>query len=328
MKKTKKISLTEISKPLQAELTAFNLHFKEALKSKVPLVDLVTKYLLRQKGKKIRPLLVMLSAQICGGINERSFRGATLVEMLHTATLIHDDVVDEAKERRGLPSINAVWKNKVAVLMGDYLLSRGLMLAVESEDFDFLRVITASVKRMSEGELRQIHKTRKLDIDEKSYFQIISDKTASLISTCCEIGARSATDDENKIKALVDYGENLGIAFQIKDDILDYKGKSKITGKPLGGDIKEKKITLPLIHALSLADEKERQSIIKKIKKSTRGNNLQDILNFVDKYEGIEFSYKVAEEYAGKAKEALSIFEPETRTSLELLTDFVLLRNK
>lgn len=328
MKKTKKISLTEISKPLQTELTAFNLHFKEALKSKVPLVDLVTKYLLRQKGKKIRPLLVMLSAQICGGINERSFRGATLVEMLHTATLIHDDVVDEAKERRGLPSINAVWKNKVAVLMGDYLLSRGLMLAVESEDFDFLRVITASVKRMSEGELRQIHKTRKLDIDEKSYFQIISDKTASLISTCCEIGARSATDDENKIKALVDYGENLGIAFQIKDDILDYKGKSKITGKPLGGDIKEKKITLPLIHALSLADEKERQSIIKKIKKSTRGNNLQDILNFVDKYEGIEFSYKVAEEYAGKAKEALSIFEPETRTSLELLTDFVLLRNK
>lgn len=313
---------------MQAELTAFNLHFKEALKSKVPLVDLVTKYLLRQKGKKIRPLLVMLSAQICGGINERSFRGATLVEMLHTATLIHDDVVDEAKERRGLPSINAVWKNKVAVLMGDYLLSRGLMLAVESEDFDFLRVITASVKRMSEGELRQIHKTRKLDIDEKSYFQIISDKTASLISTCCEIGARSATDDENKIKALVDYGENLGIAFQIKDDILDYKGKSKITGKPLGGDIKEKKITLPLIHALSLADEKERQSIIKKIKKSTRGNNLQDILNFVDKYEGIEFSYKVAEEYAGKAKEALSIFEPETRTSLELLTDFVLLRNK
>jgi octaprenyl-diphosphate synthase len=291
-------------------------------------VDLVAKYILRQKGKRIRPLLVMLSAKLCGGINERSFRGATLVEMLHTATLIHDDVVDEAKERRGLPSINAVWKNKVAVLMGDYLLSRGLMLAVENSDFDFLRVITASVKRMSEGELHQISRTRKLDIDEESYFKIISDKTASLLATCCEIGARSATDDARKIKALLDYGENLGIAFQIKDDILDYKGKSKITGKPLGGDIKEKKITLPLIHALSKADEKEKQKIIKKIKKSSKGNNLQDILDFVDKYDGINFSYTVAEKYVKKAKEALEIFDATSRENLEQLADFVLQRNK
>ncbi len=328
MRKTKKINLTEISKPLKTELGKFNKHFKIALKSNVPLVDLVTKYILKQKGKKIRPLLVMLSAKLCGGINERSFRGATLVEMLHTATLIHDDVVDEAKERRGLPSINAVWKNKVAVLMGDYLLSRGLMLAVENKDFDFLRVITASVKRMSEGELHQISRTRKLDIDEKSYFKIISDKTASLLATCCEIGARSATDDPQKIKALVDYGENLGIAFQIKDDILDYKGKSKITGKPLGGDIKEKKITLPLIHALSKADEKEKQKIIKKIKKSSKGNNLQDIVDFVDKYNGINFSNTVAEEYIRKAKKALEIFDAAGRETLEQLADFVLQRNK
>ncbi len=328
MKKTKKIKLSDITKELGTELNEFDKHFKKVLKSNVPLVDLVTKYIIRQKGKRIRPILVMLSAKISGGINERTFRGARLVEMLHTATLIHDDVVDEAKERRGLPSINAVWKNKVAVLMGDYLLSRGLMLAVEHNDFDFLRVITASVKRMSEGELHQINKTRKLDIDEKSYFEIISNKTASLISTCCEIGARSATASEEKIQALTSYGENLGIAFQIKDDILDYKGKSKITGKPLGGDIKEKKITLPLIHALSQADEKEKQKIIKKIKKSSKGNNLQDILDFVDKYGGIEFSYGVAENFIRKAKDSLNVFQHEERETLNLLADFVLQRNK
>jgi len=321
--------LTEISKPLKSELEEFNKHFRNAMKSDVPLVDLVVKYIWKQKGKKIRPLLVLYSSKIAGEINERSFRGATLVEMLHTATLIHDDVVDDAQQRRGFPSINAVWKNKVAVLMGDYLLSRGLMLSVENEDFDFLKTITASVRRMSEGELNQINKTKKLDIDKEAYFKIISDKTASLLSTCCEIGARSATEDEEKISALRDFGENLGIAFQIKDDILDYVGTSKITGKPKGGDIKEKKITLPLIHALSVAERRESEKIIAKIKKSTKRNNLQDILDFVEKHGGIEYSYSVAREYANKAKENLDVFENcEAKEMLLKLVDFVLLRNK
>lgn len=235
------IKLSEIIHPIEKELDLFTDKFKISLKSKVGLVDLVTKYILKQKGKKIRPVLVLLSAGLSGEISERTYRGAVLVEMLHTATLVHDDVVDAAETRRGLPSINAVWKNKVAVLIGDYLLSRGLMLAVDGNDFDFLRVVTDTVKRMSEGELLQISKTRKLDIDEETYFKIISDKTASLISTCCEIGARSSTSDENKITSLRNFGESLGIAFQIRDDILDYTGKSKIIGKPLGGDIKEKK---------------------------------------------------------------------------------------
>ena len=326
---SRKISLTEISKPLKSELEEFNKHFRNAMKSDVPLVDLVVKYIWKQKGKKIRPLLVLYSSKIAGEINERSFRGATLVEMLHTATLIHDDVVDDAQQRRGFPSINAVWKNKVAVLMGDYLLSRGLMLSVENEDFDFLKTITASVRRMSEGELNQINKTKKLDIDKEAYFKIISDKTASLLSTCCEIGARSATEDEEKISALRDFGENLGIAFQIKDDILDYVGTSKITGKPKGGDIKEKKITLPLIHALSVAEKRESEKIIAKIKKSTKRNNLQDILDFVEKHGGIEYSYSVAREYANKAKENLDVFENcEAKEMLLKLVDFVLLRNK
>lgn len=255
--------------PIQNDLAKFNDLFKQSLKSKVGIVDLVTKYILRQKGKKIRPLLVLLSSKVAGDVNDRSFRGATLVEMLHTATLVHDDVVDNAEKRRGLPSINAVWKNKVAVLMGDYLLSRGLTLAVEGNDFDFLGIITNTVKRMSEGELLQISKTRKLDIDEKTYFQIISDKTASLLSTCCEIGCASVSEDKKEIEALKMYGEYLGIAFQIKDDILDYVGTSKLIGKPLGADIKEK-ITLPLIHALSVADKKDSAKIIKTVKNGSK----------------------------------------------------------
>ncbi|MEK6552745.1 MAG: polyprenyl synthetase family protein, partial [Bacteroidota bacterium] len=243
-------SFAEITHPVEDELSKFSELFKHSLKSKVTLLELVTRYILKQKGKKIRPILVLLSSNLCGGISERSYRGATLVELLHTATLVHDDVVDNAETRRNFPSINAVWKNKIAVLMGDYLLARGLMLAVDGNDFDFLRVITNTVKRMSEGELLQISKTRKLDIDEETYFRIISDKTASLLSTCCEIGARASTDDEQKITALKGFGENLGIAFQIRDDILDFIGTKNIFGKPLGADIKEKKITLPLIYAL------------------------------------------------------------------------------
>ena len=260
------ISLSDISRPVKNDLDQFNQLFKKSLRSKVGLVDLVAKYILKQKGKKIRPILVLLSSKLAGRVDERALRGAILVELLHTATLVHDDVVDAAETRRGLPSINAIWKNKIAVLMGDYLLARGLMLAVESNDFDFLKVITNTVRRMSEGELLQISKTRKLDIDEETYFKIISDKTASLISTCFEVGALASTDDREKIEGLRQFGESLGTAFQIQDDILDFIGKKRIVGKPLGGDIKEKKLTLPIIHSLRAAPSSEASSILKIVK--------------------------------------------------------------
>ncbi len=321
-------SLSEITHLIESDLERFNGLFKQSMKSKVGLVDLVTRYILKQKGKKVRPVLVLLSSKLAGGISERSYRGAILVELLHTATLVHDDVVDNAETRRGFPSINSVWKNKVAVLMGDYLLARGLMLAVEGSDFDFLGVITNTVKRMSEGELLQISKTRKLDNDEDTYFKIISDKTASLLTTCCEIGARASTNDENKITALKTYGEYLGIAFQIRDDILDYIGTAKLFGKPLGGDIKEKKLTLPLIYALKQAPPDDSKKIIKLIKNGGKNLSIKEVIDFVKKYGGIDYAEKVSKEYAAKAIDALKIFnENELRIALESLVNFVVDRN-
>ena len=268
-----KKELNEISQPIKTELEEFERLFKTSMKSNVGLVDLIAKYIIRQKGKKIRPLLVLLSAKLAGGVTQRSYRGAVLVELLHTATLIHDDVVDNADKRRGFWSINAIFKNKAAVLMGDYLLSRGLMIAVEGNDYDFLGVITSAVKRMSEGELLQIQKTRKLDIDEETYFQVISDKTASLLETCCMIGAMSTSDNSEYHEAMKNFGESIGMAFQIRDDILDYEGSSKIIGKPVGGDIKEKKITLPLIYSLKKVPRNEADKIRRLIKNNTGTEN-------------------------------------------------------
>lgn len=321
--------LSDISRPIHDDLKKFNELFKGSLKSKVGLVDLVTKFILRQKGKKVRPILVLLSAKIINDTLERTHRGAILVELLHTATLVHDDVVDNSETRRGLPSINAIWKNKIGVLMGDYLLAQGLRQAVNNDDFDFLKVITETVRRMSEGELLQIYKTKKLDIDEETYFKIISDKTASLLSTCCEIGARSVSNDETQIIAMRGFGENLGVAFQIRDDILDYVGSTKVFGKPLGGDIKEKKITLPLIYALREADSSESRDILKIIRRGAKNDGVEVVFKFVEKYKGIEFAEKVAEEYAQKAKNNLSIFDDsESKTSLLNLVDFVIQRKK
>lgn len=294
------------------------------MRSKVGLVDLVARYIIRQKGKKIRPLLVLLSSKIAGGINERSYRGAVLVELLHTATLIHDDVVDNADKRRGLWSINKVFKNKVAVLMGDYLLSRGLMIAVDGKDFDFLGVITNAVKRMSEGELLQIQKTRKLDIDEETYFRVIADKTASLIETCCNIGALSATQNESYIIALKNYGHSLGMSFQIRDDILDYEGTSSITGKPVGGDIKEKKITLPLIYALNKVSKHEADSIRKLLKSKNDSQAVKKIISFVRENNGIEYAYRISKKFAIDAINSLSVFpDSQTKLALESLVNFV-----
>lgn len=319
--------LSDLTLPIKDELDRFNIEFKGSMKSKVGLVELVTRFILHQKGKKIRPILVILSGKLAGGINDRTYRGAILVELLHTATLVHDDVVDNAEKRRGFPSINAVFKNKVAVLMGDYLLARGLMFAVEGEDFDFLKTITSTVKRMSEGELLQTGKTRRLNIDEPTYYKIISDKTASLLSTCCEVGARSTTTDNEKIDSLKNYGENLGIAFQIRDDILDYIGNSSIIGKPLGGDIKEKKITLPLIYALKNSSKDETKQIIKTIKNNPDSKQIKAIIEFVQEKKGIQYSETMSEEYSNKAKSCLDVFpDSVVKRSLIDLVDFVVER--
>lgn len=319
-----KTSLKEISLPIQTELDRFHDIFKESMRSNVGIVDLIARYIIRQKGKKIRPLLVLLSAKLAGQVSERSFRGAVLVELLHTATLIHDDVVDNADKRRGMWSINALFKNKVAVLMGDYLLSRGLMIAVNGKDFDFLGVITNAVQRMSEGELLQIRKTRKLDIDEETYFKIISDKTASLLETCCTIGALSATENKDQVDALSKFGHSLGMSFQIQDDILDYEGSVSLIGKPVGGDIKEKKITLPLIYSLNKVSKSEAARIRKTLKNGSDKTKVKEIMQFVRENNGIEYALSVSKEYSEKAKQSLKIFpDSQTKLSMQALVDFV-----
>ncbi|MEB2296032.1 MAG: polyprenyl synthetase family protein [Ignavibacteria bacterium] len=317
--------LSEIIQPIKNELDSFNEIFRESLRSNVGLVDLVARYIIRQKGKKIRPLLVLLSAKVCGGINERSYRGAVLVELLHTATLVHDDVVDHADKRRGLWSINKVFKNKVAVLMGDYLLSKGLLIAMEGKDFDFLEVITNTVKRMSEGELLQIQKTRKLDIDEETYFKVISDKTASLIETCCTIGAMSSSSDTSFVNAMSEFGKNLGMSFQIRDDILDYEGSLSVFGKRTGGDIKEKKITLPLIHSLKQVPANKAADIRKIIKNGKDKPNIDEVINFVRENKGIEYAIGKAHIYSQAAKDALKkLPDSQSKLALEALVDFAI----
>jgi len=319
-----KTQLSEITQPIKSELDTFSQIFRESLRSRVGLVDLVTRYIIRQKGKKLRPLLVLLSAKVSGGINERSYRGAVLVELLHTATLVHDDVVDNADKRRGLWSINKVFKNKIAVLMGDYLLSKGLLIAMEGKDYDFLEVVTNTVKRMSEGELLQIQKTRKLDIDEETYFRVISDKTASLIETCCTIGAMSAATNPEYISSMKEFGLNLGISFQIRDDILDYEGSLSITGKRAGGDIKEKKITLPLIYSLNQVSPEKASEIRKIIKNGKEKTNVDTVINFVRENKSIDYAVGQARTYSQAAKDALTkLPDSQSKLALEALVDFV-----
>lgn len=259
--------LADIRQPVDREMRDFQGHFKEAMRTSVPLLDHVTRYIVRSKGKQMRPLLVYLSAAACGGTTERSHVAATLIELLHTATLVHDDVVDAAETRRGFLSINALWKSKVAVLVGDYLLSRGLLISMERDGIDLLRITSKAVEAMSEGELLQIEKARRLDIDEAVYFEIIRRKTASLIAACCAAGAASAGADEERVALMRQFGEEMGIAFQIKDDLLDFT-PSSATGKPKGGDIKERKMTLPLIHTLQSMGAGERRKMVRSIKRS------------------------------------------------------------
>ncbi|MGB1248058.1 MAG: polyprenyl synthetase family protein [Chitinophagales bacterium] len=309
--------LDDIKKPIEKELVEFEAHFKEAMKSEVPLLDRVTNYIIKRKGKQVRPMFVFLSAQLCGGVQEATYIGASLVELLHTATLVHDDVVDDAIERRGFFSINALWKNKIAVLVGDYLLSKSLLLSIENNRIQLLKILSNSVKEMSEGELLQLEKARKLDIKEDVYFDIIKKKTASLIASACAMGAASATEDQTIIDKVHKLGETIGIAFQIKDDLFDY-GEKEI-GKPRGIDIKERKMTLPLIHALSNASKKDRSRIINIVKNDNqKSHKVQEVIEFVKNSEGLNYTIQRMNEYKEQAIELLKTFAPSpARDSLE-----------
>ena len=321
------LDLNDIIAPIEEEMKLFNTELKAAIRSPVGIVDTIARYLLHQKGKKIRPILVLLSAKASGEINQSTFRAASLVELLHTATLIHDDVVDNADLRRGIASINAAWKNKVAVLMGDYLLSRGLLLSLVHNEYRFLEVGSVAVKRMSEGELLQIQKSRQLDMDESTYFRIISDKTASLISSCCEMGAVSATDDGSIISHLKAFGENLGMAFQIQDDILDYEGRKATLGKPIGGDIRERNVTLPFIYAFGNAPRREARLILRLLKNRKRGSRIGEVIEFTRHYGGISRAREKAMEFVQNARRELEeIRDSPSKESLIKLTEFVVER--
>jgi octaprenyl-diphosphate synthase len=323
------MNLQHIIRPIEEELDTFDGYFRQAMRSKVAFVDMIARYIVKQKGKRIRPALVFLTAKTCGAINESSYRGAALVEILHTATLIHDDVVDEADTRRGFPSINAVWKNKIAVLMGDYMLAKGLLLSLDNNDFAFLKIISDSVRRMSEAEILQTAKSRQLDIDEATYLKIISDKTASLMSTCCQIGAASVTGDHDVIDQMKTFGENIGMVFQIRDDLLDYTGRKSITGKPTGLDMKEKKLTLPLIYALTKAPGSQGKTILRIIKKGASRKDLQHVVEFANEFGGIEYTMKKGEYFSSLALDAISRFpDSPSKESLTNVIDFFLSRSK
>lgn len=321
--------LNSIKKPVANELKAFEPYFSKIMSSKVPLLSTITNYIYRRKGKQVRPLLVFLSAGMNGSIGESTFVAAGMIELLHTATLIHDDVVDEANERRGSFSINALWRSKIAVLVGDFLLSKGLLLAIETNEFELLRNMSNAVKEMSEGELLQIERSRKMNIDEETYFDIIHKKTATLIASCLVNGAVSVGAEQANVDRMYEFGVNLGLAFQIKDDIFDYQAKGAL-GKPTGNDIKENKLTLPLIHALSNADRSTRKAILSRLRKSKRSQKaVEEVIQFANEYGGIDYATQKMNEYKDKAIAALESF-PESiyRDALVDMANFVVNRKK
>lgn len=323
-----KPDLKKIQVPIENEMVQFELKFRDSMKSKVKLLDHITNYIVKRKGKQMRPMFVFLTAGVCGSINDSTHRGAALIELLHTATLVHDDVVDDANYRRGFFSINALWKNKIAVLVGDYLLSRGLLLSVDNGDFKLLKIVSNAVKEMSEGELLQIAKARKLDITEEVYYDIIRQKTASLLASCCAVGASSTESSDEIIAKMRDFGEKVGMAFQIKDDLFDY-GEDEI-GKPLGIDIKEKKITLPLIFALQKADWLEKKKIIHLIRNRSEDKKaVNQVISFVKKSGGLEYAKTIMDRYYMEALDILKSFpESDYKTSLEGLVSYTIERKK
>lgn len=311
------------------EMNEFEQKFRFSMKSNVPLLDKITHYIVKRKGKQMRPMFVFLTAKMCGEINDSTYRGASLIELLHTATLVHDDVVDDANERRGFFSINALWKNKIAVLVGDYLLSKGLLLSLDNDDFRQLKIVSRAVKEMSEGELLQMEKARKLDITETTYYEIIRQKTATLIAACCSCGGASVTEDVALQNKLWDFGEKVGLAFQIKDDLFDY-GSGENIGKPTGIDIKEKKMTLPLIYALNNCENRRRDEIINLVKNhGNKASKIKQVVDFVVQSGGMEYATEKMQQFKTEALDLLHQFpDNDSRSSLELLVNYSISRVK
>ena len=305
----------------------FEQKFYESMQSKVPLLDKVTRFIVTTKGKQMRPMFVFLCAKLIGEVNEKTFRGASMIELIHTATLVHDDVVDESFKRRNFFSINALWKNKIAVLVGDFLLSKAVLLSTDHKDYDLLSVVARTIREMSEGELLQLEKARKLDITEDVYYEIIRQKTATLIAACCEIGVLSNNADENLAKKMMDFGTFTGMAFQIKDDLFDYLS-SNVIGKPVGIDIKEQKMTLPLIHTLKNANETDRKYFFNTIKRYNNDQKrVKELIEFVKKSGGLEYAVTVMKDFQQKAKDILNDFpDSEAKHSLHLMLDYVIER--
>jgi octaprenyl-diphosphate synthase len=302
--------LSNIRRPVEKEMAEFENYFSHTMRSNIPLLKIVLNYILRRKGKQMRPMLVLLSSKLYGEIEEPSFVAATLIELLHTTSLVHDDVVDDAHERRGALSINALWNSKIAVLVGDYMLSRGLLVSVEKGRYDMLEIVSEAVKAMTEGELLQLQKSRKLNITEEDYFSIIRMKTAALTAACTECGAKAITDDTDILQNMKLFGETLGMAFQIRDDVLDYEANG-LTGKPAGNDIKEKKITLPLIHVLQKCDRSTRNEILKIIRITKKSSSeVRRVIDLVYQYGGIDYAVDMMHLYRDKALAILDTCPP------------------
>lgn len=321
--------LSRIKRPVKKEMAEFEAYFSKTMRSEIPLLNIILNYILRRKGKQMRPLLVFLTARLNGVIAESTFVAATFIELLHTASLVHDDVVDDAHERRGALSINALWNSKIAVLVGDYMLSKGMLISVEKNRFDMLEIVSEAVKSMSEGELLQLQKARKLNITEEDYFKIISRKTAALVSACTACGARSVTDDPETIRLMKDFGENIGIAFQIRDDLLDYEGTG-LTGKTVGNDIKEKKITLPLIYALEQSASSKKRHILGVVKnrKKTK-TDINEVISFVSDNGGMEYAELKMNQYRDKALAILDSYpDSDVKDSLKEFVYYTTSRKK
>ena len=316
--------IDQLKRPIGEEMELFEGRFSKAMSSKVALLNRITHYIVNRKGKQMRPMFVFLTAKLLGKTNERTFRAASVIELIHTATLVHDDVVDGSDKRRGFFSINALWKNKIAVLVGDYLLSKGLLLCIDNKDFDLLEIISIAVREMSEGELLQIEKARNLDINEEIYYEVIRKKTATLIASCCALGACSVDASQNDIKKMTYFGEKIGMVFQIKDDLFDY-GQQRI-GKPTGIDIRERKMTLPLIYAMKQASTLERRWLKRNFKKNNKNKKtIKEVIAFVKSKGGLEYSISKMHEFQQEAISILDSFPAsESKDSLKKLVSYVI----
>lgn len=326
--RVRKVDLSDIQRPITGNLKQFRTFFRKAVKSEVFLLDQIVKYLLKTKGKELRPALVFLTARLCGDVNERTYVAATMIELLHSATLIHDDIVDEADERRGFMSINKIWKNKASVLLGDYLLAKGLLVALDNDEFELLKVLSNAVKRMSEGELRQLKASKLQNMTEDRYFKVISEKTASLISACCECGAISTGAGTVQRDAMREFGQNIGMAFQIRDDLFDYGTDN--AGKTTANDIIERKMTLPMIYALDQCGFSERRRYRIMYRKHHKSSaEIEQIIKFVHDKGGVTYATSKMHEFAEKALQNLNIFpESDDRFNLDDLLHFVISRKK